>query len=167
MLYFLQIAHENTHSSSIKVRYGYLSWVSSLTKCLPSNLLCCVQYCVILYCDISRVYSIMLYWTVLYGLYIYSYVTLTIFRCIYTYMTNDPCIQLSPLKHWWPQDFPREFCHRKNTEIIWPMLEPYEVVGQRFSDKCYEVICMYDFNSRSVNNFSFICKHRIDIKSMT
>ena len=39
-------------------RYGCLSWVSSLTEILPSNLLRSVQYRVVLYLDISRVYSI-------------------------------------------------------------------------------------------------------------
>ena len=39
-----------------KVRYGCLSWVPSLIEVLPSNLLFCAQYRVILLRDISRVY---------------------------------------------------------------------------------------------------------------
>ena len=91
-IYCALFSDENTHSSSIKVRYGCLLWVSSLTKGLPLKSLCCVQYCVILCCDISRAYSIMLYWTVLYGLYIYIVMLPWPYLDIYTYMTNDPCI---------------------------------------------------------------------------
>ena len=48
----------DTHSSPVRARYGCLSWVLSLTDVLSSKLLCWVQYRVILYRDISGVYSI-------------------------------------------------------------------------------------------------------------
>ena len=41
----------------VKERYVCLSRVWSLTEVLPSKLLCWVQYLLILYCDISRVFS--------------------------------------------------------------------------------------------------------------
>ena len=57
--YYLQITHEkDTHSLPVRTTYGCLSWVPSLTEVLSTNLLCCVQYGVILYRDLSRVYSI-------------------------------------------------------------------------------------------------------------
>ena len=47
---------KDTHSSPHRTSYGCLSWISSLIEVLPPNLLCCVQYRIILYRDISRVY---------------------------------------------------------------------------------------------------------------
>ena len=44
-----------THSSPVRVRYGCLSWVWNLAKVLLSKLLYCVQYCVVLNCNTSRV----------------------------------------------------------------------------------------------------------------
>ena len=41
-------------------RYGCLSWVQNVAEVLPWKLLCCMQYCVILFLDISGVYSISL-----------------------------------------------------------------------------------------------------------
>ena len=49
---------KDTHSSPVRWRCGCLSWAPILTKILPSNLLCRVQWRVILYREISRVYSI-------------------------------------------------------------------------------------------------------------
>ena len=54
---FSKLLTKDTHSSPVRARYDCLSWVPNLTEVLPSNLLCGVQYRVILYCDISRVYS--------------------------------------------------------------------------------------------------------------
>ena len=56
-VYFLT---KDTHSSPVRARYGCISWVLSLTECLPSNSLCGVQYSVILYRDISSAYSTVL-----------------------------------------------------------------------------------------------------------
>ena len=35
--------NNSRHSSPVRARYGCLSWVRSVTKVLPSKLLCCVQ----------------------------------------------------------------------------------------------------------------------------
>ena len=42
----------NSRKTPVRTRYACLPWVPSLTKVLPSNLLCCLQYRVILYHDI-------------------------------------------------------------------------------------------------------------------
>ena len=55
---FSKYPTKNTHRSPYQASYGCLSRVPSLTEVLSSNLLCCVQYRVILYREISRVYSI-------------------------------------------------------------------------------------------------------------
>ena len=53
---------KNTQGSHVWARYNCFSWVSSLTKVLHLNLLCCVQYRVILYHDISWVYNMYWHW---------------------------------------------------------------------------------------------------------
>ena len=47
----------DTDSLPVKWRYGCLPWDHSLTEVLPSNLVYCVWYHAIWYCDIARVYS--------------------------------------------------------------------------------------------------------------
>ena len=53
----LQIPHESQPQLAGRACYGCLLLVRNLTEVLPTNLLHCVQYHVILYRDISRVYS--------------------------------------------------------------------------------------------------------------
>ena len=58
-IYHGQCSPNNSRKTPIdRPRYGCLSWVPSLTEILPSNLLRSVQYRVVLYLDISRVYSL-------------------------------------------------------------------------------------------------------------
>ena len=53
---------KNIQGSPVWARYSCFSWVPSLTKVLHLILLCCVQYRVILYHDISWIYNMYRHW---------------------------------------------------------------------------------------------------------